>query len=219
MNWNVEEMKLLNEKCNTYFGKEKIYSCENINREEKIAFIDLMQDGKMSYLLNLIDKFEADKESLPKDYYSSVKTVSLKAWLNRNDTLKMIDRDYHHGKIRFLNMERWITEANRHGSYDTYENIVDECFHRVLKDCEKEEKHYFLEHDEYSILKKKFENKNYDTTFGVPIGIWSSGKICVCGDNGNEREITLDELKLLLSKYEELDKLVEQITNEINIKY
>ena len=41
----------------------------------------------------------------------------------------------------------------------------------------------------------------------------------VCDDSDDERDITIDELKLLLSKYEELDRLVEKITEEINIKY
>ena len=75
---------------------------------------------------------------------------------------------------------------------------------------------YFLEHDEYSILKRKFreyENK-YGTTFGVHIPYCSGGKIIIRDDNENERDITINELKALLSKYEELDRLVEKITEE-----
>ena len=35
--WNVEDMKLLNQECNTFIGKEKIYNCENeVLREEKL---------------------------------------------------------------------------------------------------------------------------------------------------------------------------------------
>ena len=33
------------------------------------------------------------------------------------------------------------------------------------------------------------------------------------------REITVDELKYLISKYEELDKTIEKIEKEIDIKY
>lgn len=220
MNWNVEEMKLLNEKANMH-NKEKIYSCENIDRQEKIDFIDKIEDGKMSYLLNLFDKFESDKETLPKDNYGNVKTISLKAWLKKNDTLKTIDGDYKYGNIRFLGIDRWIANIDRKNNYDTYKDYVDECFHRVLKECEREEKRYFLEHDEYSILKQQLKDRDYHTSFGVNISEWSGGKVCIYddNDNDNQREITIDELKLLLSKYEELDKLVEKITNEINIKY
>ena len=64
-NWNVEEMKLMNE--HYMMGRNKIYYCEkDVSREDKIAFIDKIHKGKMTYLLNLIDKFNQDKESLPK---------------------------------------------------------------------------------------------------------------------------------------------------------
>ena len=41
----------------------------------------------------------------------------------------------------------------------------------------------------------------------------------VVDDNDNERDITIDELKELLSKYEQLDALVEKITKETHIVY
>lgn len=219
MDWNVEEMTLMNEKDNEVQRVGKIYSCENIDRQEKIDFIDKLYDGKMSYIVNLIDKFEYDKNSLPKGTYEYVKTVSLKAWLKRNDSLEIVDRDYKYGRIRFLDAQRYITDANVKGGYDTHKNIVDEYFHRTLKNCEREEQKYFKKHDEYSILKDKFTTKNYGTTFGVQISSWSAGEICIYDDNNNQREITIDELKLLLSKYEELDRLIEKITGEVNIKY
>lgn len=221
MEWNVEELKLYNQKGRMY-GRTKIYNCESeLSREEKIAFVDKMQDGKLSYLLDLIEKFNKDKENLPKGTYDIVKTVSLKAWINKNDTKyerKMIDNEFTYGKIRFLGLDRNIM-TNDARPYDTHEDIVDEAFHRQLVKLEEEERIYFLEHDEYSILKEKFRNRNYGTTFGVKIGTWSSGKICVCDESDNEREITIDELKELLAKYEELDKLVEKLTLETNIKY
>ena len=217
--WNIEDMKLLNQECNIFIDKEKIYNCENeVSREEKIEFVDKMKDGKLSYILNLAQKFEKDKENMPSDQWGDVKTVSLKAWGKRNDGRDLIDITYKYGDIRFL-AGRNIQSVNRKGAYDTYDNYVDEIFHRQLKECEKMEHKYFIEHDEYSILKQKFRDKKYYTTFGVHIGIWSSGKICVCDENGNERDITIDELKYLLSKYDELDRLVEKITAETNIKY
>jgi hypothetical protein len=195
-----------------------------VNKEDKIAFVDSMQDGKLSYILALIDKFNEDKESLPKDKWGNVKTVSLNAWIKRNDTKydrPMIDSMYHYGKYYILGMRRSIQNDYK-GTYDTYNDLVDEVFHRQLKECKKKEHEYFLEHDEYSILKEKFRNKNYNTTFGVHIAQCSDGKIYVYGssdsfDADNRREITIDELKYLLARYEELDKLVEKITAETNI--
>ena len=220
--WKVEEMKLMNEKGGVFLGKEKIFSCESkTSREDKIAFVDSMTDGKLSYLLSLIEKFESEKESLPKDTWGSVKTVSPKAWVKRNDTKykrPVIDDWYQYGKYRILNVERNI-QSNSKGSYEIYDDLVDECFHRQILECKREEEKYFAEHDEYSILKKKFRERNYDTTFGVNIHNWSNGRLTVADDNDNERDITIDELKDLLSKYEQLDTLVEKLTAETHIVY
>lgn len=220
--WEVEELKLYNQKGGLYLGNEKIYDCEHkVSREDKIAFVDKMKDGKLSYILSLFEQFEKDEKSLPKDQWGEVKTVSLKAWIKRNDVRKLIDNSYKYGDIRFIG-GRSIKYINRKGAYDTYDDYVDEVFHRILKECENEERIYFSEHDEYSILKNKFLNlnKKYNTTFGVNISSWSSGKMGVYDENSNaERKITIEELKYLLSKYEELDALVEKITKETHIVY
>lgn len=220
--WKVEEMALMNEKTKFFLGKERIFDCESEeSREDKIAFVDSMTDGKLSYLLSLIEKFESEKEALPKDNYDNVKTVSLKAWVKRNDTKyerPIIDDWYHYGKYTILRAERYI-QSNSKGIYETYEDLVDECFHRQLLECKKEEEKYFAEHDEYSILKKKYRERNHHTTFGVHICVWSSGRLTVSDDNDNERDITIDELKELLAKYEQLDALVEKLTAETHIVY
>ena len=228
--WKVEEMALMNCRKDVYSGrgrdKTTIYTCEDsVSREDKIAFVDSMQDGKLSYLLGLIEKFNEEKDSLPQKEtiagYSEVKTVSLKSWINRNDKKygrPIIDNWYNYGKYNLLGCERNI-QSNSAGTYDYYENFVDEVFRRQLMECETEEKMYFCEHDEYSILKKKFEEKQlqYETTFGVGIVTGNCG-VCV-GDFDNYRKITIDELKELLSKYEQIDALVDKLTAETHIVY
>lgn len=222
--WKVEDMVLLNEKGRISLGKEKIYECESkVSRKDKIAFVDSLQDGKLSYLLSLIKKFNVEKDSLPKDGYGNVKTVSLKAWIKRNDTKyyrPIIDDYCNYGEYCILGMQRWITNNNKR-YYDTFEDLVDELFHRQLKECEKEEHKYFLKHDEYSILKQKFRCRNFYTTFGVNIGDCSDGKLYVYSNDNDEdrREITIEELKDLLYKYEQLEALVEKLTAETNIVY
>lgn len=222
--WKVEEMTLMKNHTNAYRGiyKVTIFDCENsVSREDKIAFVDNMTDGKLSYILSLIEKFNADKENLPKDKYGKVKTASLKAWVKRNDTRyqqKVIDDWYQYGKYNLLGCERYI-QSDTKGQYDYYEDLVDEIFHRQLMKCEGEERKYFREHDEYSILKKRYREKNYDTTFGVRICEWSTGILTIADDNDNERDITIDELKELLSKYEQLDALVKKLTEETHIVY
>lgn len=224
--WKVEDMLLLNQKGGVFVDKEKIYDCEHkISRENKIAFVDSFQDGKLSYLLKLIEKFNQDKDNLPKDQWGNIKTVSLKAWVKRNDTKygrPIVDNDYRYGKYYVLGMERYITYDVK-GSYDTYDDLVDELFHRQLKECEKEERKYFLEHDEYSILKttfKEYQNK-YRTSFGVNILTCSDGKISVYdGENYKiSREITMEELNDLIAKYKQIDVLIEKLTEETQIVY
>ncbi len=228
--WKVEDMVLLNQKGGIFRGREKIYNCENeTSREDKIAFVDSMQDGKLSYLLSLIDKFNQDYDSLPKQKtyldHEEVKTVSLKAWIKRNDTKygrPLIDDNYKYGEYYILGTRRYIT-SNIKDTYDTYEDLVDEVFHRQLKKCEQEEKKYFLEHDEYSILKKELREMmdKYRTTFGVHISYCSSGAINIHSseDIDKDREITIDELKALLEKYKQLEEYINKLSGEIHITY
>ena len=226
--WKVEEMALMKNHADVYSGRYKVtlYACENfVSREDKIAFVDSKTDGKLSYLLSLIDKFNAEKESLPKKDSMfgepEVKTTSLKAWIKRNDTKypqNVIDDWFKYGKYNLLGCERYI-QFNRKGEYDYYEDLVDEVFRKQLMKCEEEEQKYFHEHDEYSILKKKFGEKQhqYGTTFGADIFTGSCGVFV--GDFDRKRDITINELKELLSKYEQLDALVEKITKETHILY
>lgn len=120
---------------------------------------------------------------MPKDGWGEVKTVSLKAWLKRNDSRHLIDDSYIYGDIKLLNelcSSRLIMYINKKGLHDVYEDYVDEMFHRQLIKCEEMEHKYFLEHDEYSILKQKFRDKNYNTTFGVHIGTWRNELMIMC---------------------------------------
>jgi len=218
--WNVENMALLNEPKRIFYGKEGIYSYEiKTSREDKIAFVDSLQDGKLSYLLGLIEKFNAEKDSMPKDGWGTVKTTSLKAWIKRNDIrykFPIINDDYNYGKYRFVGCERYIQHDSA-GKYDTYDDLVDEIFHRQLKECEKMEKKYFQEHDEYSILKKRAADYShqYHTTFGTNPVFSSSGEIFVYDGDNDRREITMEELKILIDKYEKLEGYIEELTAEV----
>ena len=221
-------MKLMNNHNDIYGGtyKTNVYSCESsVSRDDKIVFVDSMQDGKLSYILSLIEKFNADKESLPKKDSMfgepEVKTTSLKAWIKRNDTKyerPLIDDWFKYGKYNILGCERNIQNSYK-GTYDYYEDLVDEVFRRQLMECERKEEKYFSEHDERIILEKKFNEKlnQYGTTFGADI--WTGTGGVQVGDSDKMRKLTIDELKELLSKYEKLDELVEKLTKETHIVY
>ena len=222
--WKVEDMKLMNEKCNTYYGNEKIYNCEHeVSKEDKIKFVDSLTKGNLSYLLDLQEKFNKEKDTLKQDDFGRVKTVSLKAWLKKNDTKCLVDAKYEYGKYSICRVERNILCPKIRKSYDTYEELIDECFHRQLKACEQLEKNYFKTHDEYSILKEELKKymEKYKTTFNVNISIWSTAEICIFKDTDTdvEREITKEELTELISKYKQLDELTEKLTKETNIVY
>lgn len=226
--WKVEEMALTNNHTDVYSGRYKVtlYTCENsVSRDDKIAFVDSKTDGKLSYLLSLIEKFNSDKDSLPKKDSMfgdpEVKTTSLKAWIKRNDTKypqNVIDDWFKYGKYSILGCERNI-QSNRKGDYDYYDDLVDEVFRRQLMKCEEDERKYFREHDEYSILEKKFEEKHnqYRTAFGAEI--WTGSGGVQIGDSDKRRKLNIDELKELISKYEQLDALVEKLTKETHIVY
>ena len=228
--WDVKEMALLKEfKENNGKARDYIFKCESeLSREEKIAFVDERYDDKLSYILGLVGKFKAEKDGLPKDSRGNIKTVSLKAWINRNDTKygksdyrRIINSCYDYGKVYFVNCDRWIYNMGK-AYYGTHEDYVDEIFHRVLYILKDEEKKYFEQHDEYEILKSKLRNdRNFSTAFGVHIGIWSDGNIYVYDkeDIDKRRPITIDELKLLLAMDEKLKAYEQELCKQVNIEF
>lgn len=221
--WKIEDMALMNEKGNIYICNEKIYKAENeLTREEKIEFLDSMNDGLTSYILNLADKLKEDKANgvIKKDKYGQMNTISFAAWIKKNDTRNCVDSTYDRGEIRFSpcrNINRLDTNVSMFRS-SIYTDYVDEAFHIKLKDFEKQERQYFKSHDEYEILKTKV-SKYSDKygTFGLNIWKTSRGLYFYKNDDANSlgRQITLDELKLFYSKYEEMDKLYSKITKEL----
>lgn len=230
--WKVEDMVLMKQKEEVEVkrrGKFYVYACEkDVSREDKIAFVDSYTEGRLSYILSMIDKFNAEREKMPKDERGEVKTVSLKAWLKRNDTkygVPIFNRDYHYGFFHLFNGQthlcsRFINMPTAINIGEYHEDVVDEAFRKQLIECENEEYKYFLAHDEYSILKQQFKNNRskYATTFGVMIGVYENGRIVVLSKT-DERDITIEELKILLEKYKELEDFIDNISKEIDIKF
>lgn len=151
--WNVEELKLLNHKNREIVSGKKIYNCEyDVSREDKIKFVDKMQDGKLSYILNLAQKLEKDKEHMPIDVHGNIKANSLKEWVEKNDSKNLIDITHKQGNLQFLTC-RDIQNLNKidvcdacgdYIEFDTYDDYVDEVFNRQLKECERLEYNYVV---------------------------------------------------------------------------
>lgn len=222
--WKVEDMALMNERGRIIIGSERIYGAESkTSREEKILFVDSFNECKLSYLLGLIEKFKEDSKTMPKDTYGNVKTVSLKAWIKKNDTKyprPVLDTDYHYGQYYILGTKRNIL-YNHKGQFDLYDDLVDEMFHRQLKECERKEMEYFAEHDEGSILRAELVKKHekFRTTFGVRLGFSGSRGVKFYDGKGRERDLTIAELKELIGKYEELEAYIAKLTAETHIEY
>lgn len=216
--WKVEELKLMKE-------KEKNGSLrslkESISMEDKIAFIDQMQNGAMTYIKELRDKLMEDSGSMPKDSFGEVKTVSLLAWLKRNDPRKLVDTRYIYGDICLLSCHIKLHSKNHYN----FDGFVNDVFYHLLDACFRREKMYFREHDEYEILKTKMQTHQMAriTTFGVNVVIMGDNKVLIENQEGERRDITIAELKELIAKYDELQHVIQQtiekMTAEINITY
>lgn len=216
--WELEKMELMNSskvKC----GDKMAYLIESkLSQEEKIEFVDSMQNGKLSYIIELIKKYKKDRVNLPKNEYGRVKTVSMKAWAKKNDTKfskPLIDIDYNYGDIYLLGVGKNI-------EYDNFSSYIDEMFHYQLVKCEAMERDFFREHDEYSVLQELFLKKmrTFNTSFGVRI-IWSSNNEVYVGtkDGNDKREITIDELKRLLALYDKLEKYENELCSLHDVSF
>lgn len=219
--WKVEELKLYKE-CDGN-AQSHIFKCEaETSHEDKIAFVDSLADGELSYALDLINKLQQDKGTLALDEFNDIKTVSLIAWVKRNDTKyqkPIVDIYCNYGMIKIFGVARYI-QNNIIKEWDTYNDYVDEVFHNALvKCCVEKEYRYFLTHDEYSILKEQFRNRGFKSTFGVNLSDYYTGEMVIKDENENSRPITLQELKDLNEKCAQVQALIEKLTTETNITY
>lgn len=166
----------------TIINSNFIYKMENeFSTEEKIKFIDENYELRghkdaCTYMLNLINKYLVEKDNLPKDTYGYVKTVSLKAWLKKNDPWKVVDDHYHYGSYYFAKREYsnfgTLTPIPAWTSNTPYYNqegkIVDLWFHDVLEILYYEEMKYFNDHDPLILkIRKIVDYGNLYGSFGI----------------------------------------------------
>lgn len=221
--YKVEEMKFLNmnvrEECmqRRYNRRRvvKVFEIEDkLSVEEKIAFIDEVEDGIATYLLDLFDKWEKDYDELKKDSYGNVKTVSKKAWLKRNDTRKKINDSYNIGHYYLFGSE--YNEMSVTCPYTNWgfsmlyseKHIVNQWFHDLCNILYGKEKKYFQEIDPVSIKIKKV--KEYADFLGILDNkiindIYYNGKI----------DVTEEVLDSILDGYGKLETYYNMISKEV----
>ena len=225
MEYKVEDLRFYNMKTSIKHisnfinntGKCKIYEIENqLTESEKVKFIDYLKDGVASYLLNIFSKWESEKDTLPKDNYDHVKTVSKKAWIKRNDERKIIDMEYKIGKYwlfgtEFKDMSTICpsTEYSFRMAY-TGGNIIDQWFHDLCDLLFREEEKYFKEHDNFEIKLSKLVDlgNKHNIAFGsreLNDIIWN-----------RKSDISEQRIDGYINAYERLYQFINQISSELN---
>ena len=224
MNWTPDkqvlsqETPLITHNHVLTYNRDHNYSIEReLTEEEKVAIFGKLDD-KLIKVLSLADQFQREKDTIKKDKKGGLNIASYRAWLKRNDNGE-IDCEYRLGRVRFYQI------SYDHGYYisslgepDKRSEFIKNEFHKLLSQLRKKEYQYYLDHDEYTILKRKLEKSEY--TFGVHIGFCSNGRVLVYDNDTNaERDITIDELKTLLAMNKQVDDFVAELAAKCDIKY
>lgn len=212
--WNVEEQKLKKEKDSN--KNLQIFSAERLlSRDEKIAFIDSRTNGQMTELLELYDKFQAEKDTIKKNVDGGFKDNSLKAWMAKNiETLRWSDYKF---EIWGIGCDRRLNGLMYKGPYQTYDDVVDQAFHDMLWDLYHEEIDWFKAHDESSILKKKLEESKTFPLLGF--SYWTGSGGLQKDVNGKPTQYTIEELRYLSAVCDKLEKKLDETTAKIRAEF
>lgn len=232
-NWNVEDLELYKEverarrmrmmkflptATNYIFEREALFT-----REDKIKYLDFIMDGLMSEILKLADRFNAEKDTIKRTTWGSFKTVSLNAWVNRNIKGTHIKlNDYgEHLTLQGLKSHRPLTDLNRKFAYDTYDDLVDEEFHRRLWDLEKQEEHWFNTHDEYTVLANKLSESDIMPMLGIHYwhGTSGIGKCNADGEIDTKLKFTLKELKFLDQACTDMQMVIDAFAEKVQKEF
>jgi len=213
--WKVEDMKLL-EIEKTSRGMELLVI--NTSTEDKIEFVNRMNDNKLDKIFEAERKYREDLESgvIKTDSQGKPKTVSFKPWIKRNgydDIISDFVYDWGSklGKITLLRCNRHIWSLDSPCGSDTFVTLVDELFCRQLQFCISEETKYFLNTDEKSVLERKV--KDFISTYGtLNFNIsWGGSISIVSKETGKSRHATLEDLKFMNEKYCKLEEFISKL--------
>ena len=220
---NVVDLRFLNMKKRRVFkdrpafGKMEVFEIEKeISFEDKIKIIDIFEDSVATYLLDIITKWNKEKESLPKDNWENPKTVSVKAWIKRNDPKKKINNDYKIGRywlygneFKSLDLECPSTEHGYSLEY-TGEHVANQWFHDLCKKFEEKESNWFKENDpkQIKINKVKALGNSYRIGFNC--------KLLNDIVYNREENVTDEQLDIFIDAYKTLEKCITEQTEKIS---
>lgn len=238
IDYKVEDLKLLNRKATTFIGKDRLFDWETeFSQEEKLQFIDKYYtdkgEGLGTYMYNLIKKWEAESPSLPHDSWGYVKTVSLKAWLKKNDSKHLVDDHYRYGHYYMINREYHGLSMkvnpvwSGHTMYEGHDKIVDQWFHDLLVRLLENEKVWEKDHNPTVLKVRKiveYSKKYSDLNLKV-IGptAWNGEKVLDEPDYEFEKTFkttkpTEQDLDNILKLYEEIEGLINSKVTEYTTK-
>lgn len=218
--WNIEEGKLMND--HKRFTKEKnpIYTAEiTTTVEEKLDFLCEYGKKPIASVLALASKCEDFKaQFLNGKHFICDMESAFAAWLDENDPAGIV---YHRnldgrrilGRTKFPPY-RFIDALNVPipGCRCTHKNYITEAFHQLLKDLERQEKVYDKKHNEYNELQNRLNQLvvRYRSQY-LGKNIKRANNIFWVYKDNNKRKATIEELNLLISRYEKLESLSREL--------
>ena len=203
----------------------------DFTREEKIKFMDenipqlfgdkRYYDNVITYILNLFDKFQKEKNTLLKTKSGEINTNSLRAWLHKNETRGFCDA-VHVGELYFIGAEHYIGETTMYSKvYNKTVDIVDYWFQKILYKLANMEKDYFNDINPIACKIKIVEK------FCQKYGYLNNIRVSSIGHNGLKylekswmdwtkyNPVTEPELDNIISTYEKLEEFYYSLSAEL----
>lgn len=219
--YNKEDLKFLNMEVIKTLNKGVVFEIEEeLSEDEKVQFIDEYQDGIASYMLDLFNKWNEEKQTLPQDTYKQPKTVSKKAWIKRNDNRNIIDTTFDIGRYYLFGNEfsdmSLICPTGKYGKRMLYtnKNIVNQWFHDLCVKLHKEEEVYFKSINPFHVKIaqiQQYANK-YDILDNTKINDIMFANI------GYENNVTEVELDIFIEAYKKIEAYYKNVINDLNCK-
>lgn len=203
----------------------------DFTREEKIKFLDenipkiigdkRYHDNVVTYILNLHDKYQKEKDTLPQMKSGGINTNSLKAWLRKNDTRGFHDA-YHVGELYFLWSTHYLGKTTMYSEvYNKTVDIVDYWFQKFLYRLANIEKNYLNDNNPIAFKIRRVEK------FCQKYGYLNNIRVSSIGHNGLKylekswmdwtkyKPVTEPELDNIILTYEKLEKFYYSLSAEL----
>lgn len=227
--YNVADMKYYNEYKQATDEQASIYNYSfseemSLSVPEKIGVIDSAKDNFATKILNTAKEYTKDLESgvikSTERFDECTPNInSLKAWLRRKqkkyDFGHMILCDgFYIGRIFIGNGKSYwlqsLTTENKRIEF------INDVFHILLQNRANEERNYFFEHDELSVLKKEVIEHPMFNVISFPYAISSrEGLLVHSGTPKTSRQPTIEELKTVLKEFNKVQVFVDCVGREL----